>query len=355
MMQAKPQAIPERVHAVLYGFGRVGQATLELAQTRPWLEVQGIIARDPSNHGVLASQVVPGVAPGLRVSTDAQGVLDDIRPDVVVVATNSTVVDVLPQLRLAAASGGKVICTAEELAYVEADDGPEALEIHQLAEAHQTPIVAMGVNPGFVLDLWPLVASGMAWDVRSIEARRIVDGSVFGPRIRSSLGIGFSLDEFAAGVERGSIVGHLGFRESARAIAASMGQQIDDIRIETQPIASEVSIERADFIIPAGSTAGTLQRAVATVRGLPWITIDFVVHAHPESAGLRTIDELRIDGRHAIHVVVEGGYKAVLGTAALLVNTIPRALMAPPGVYGPGTLPPPIPWLAARLPGPTVP
>ena len=33
-------------------------------------------------------------------------------------------------------------------------------------------------DPGFVLDLWPLTLTGLAWDVEQIRARRIVD--VFG-------------------------------------------------------------------------------------------------------------------------------------------------------------------------------
>ena len=68
------------------------------------------------------------------------------------------------------------------------------------------------MNPGFVLDLWPLVLSGLAWDVERLTARRVVDVSVFAPHTRRKLGIDHTPDAFAAGVADGSIAGHVGFR-----------------------------------------------------------------------------------------------------------------------------------------------
>ena len=83
-----------------------------------------------------------------------------------------------------------VISTSEELAYVDPTDSPEAAAIHALARDADLRILATGVNPGFVLDLWPLALSGLAWDVERIEARRVVDVSVFAPHTRRQLGIG---------------------------------------------------------------------------------------------------------------------------------------------------------------------
>jgi hypothetical protein len=65
---------------------------------------------------------------------------------------------------------------------------------------------------------------------------------------------------------------------------------------------------------------------------------------------VRTTDETHLSGRHELHVGVDPGCGAITGTAALLVNAIPRALSLPPGVYGPGDLPPIAPWLAPALP-----
>ena len=273
----------QRVAVVIYGFGRVGRAVLELAQTRPWLEVSGVIAHRPDRHGEPAASTVPGARPGLRVRTDAAAALHDARPDVAIVATRSRLPEVLPHLRAAAEAGTRaIICTAEELAFIRRDDGPEARAIFELAEEHGVTVVATGVNPGFVLDLWPLVLSGLAWDVERLEARRIVDVSAFAPHTRTQLGIGHDQAAFEAGVAAGSIAGHLGFRESLRLLCEAMGRPADRITIDTEPIMAERDYELADGSIPRGMSVGATQRAVAWCDGEAWSQ-----HRHAVARGPR--------------------------------------------------------------------
>ncbi len=339
------------VGVVLYGTGRVGRGVLELALTRPWLDVRGLIAQAPEHDGVAGSDLVAGAPPGLRVSTDAAGVLRDARPEAVIVATRSELSEVASHLALAAASGARaVLCTAEELAFVPAGESVAGDAIGALPERHGTAIVAAGVNPGFVLDLWPLVLSGLAWDVDRLIARRVVDVSVFAPHTRVKLGIGHTPEAFAAGVADGSIAGHVGFRESLRLLCAAMGREPERLVVETLPLIAHERLVLTDGVVEAGATAGATQRAEAWVAGRPWISIELLLHAQPTAAGLRTMDETHLVGRHELRVTLDPGCGAILSTAALLVNTIPAALRAAPGLYRPGDLPPAAPWLAAGRP-----
>ena len=199
------------VRAVLVGFGHTNQAVLELALTRPWLEIVGIVVRSADRDGEAATDRVAGAPEGLRCSTDLAATLRAARPDVVIIATATKLGAVLPVLAGAAAAGVPIICTAEDLAFIRPGDSEVAERVLALAETHGIPIVATGANPGFVLDLWPLTLSGLAWDVKRLTARRIVDVSVFGPRVRASLGIDLTPDAFQAGIADGSVVGHAGF------------------------------------------------------------------------------------------------------------------------------------------------
>ncbi|HYM83397.1 MAG TPA: hypothetical protein VEY67_04525 [Candidatus Dormibacteraeota bacterium] len=335
---------------MLYGFGSVGRATLELALHRPWLRVAAIVGRDPRSEGSAARDVVPGAPKDLRVSTDAEATLRATRPDVALVATNSTLRDVLPQLRSCARAGVAIVCTAEELAYIGPGDSAEADEIIALAHESGVAIVPTGVNPGFVLDYWPLVASGVAWDVERIRAQRIVDVSVFGPRVLAKLGVDYTAEAFEAGVREGTIVGHLGFRESIRLLAASLGRTLPEILIATEPLVAREPVGPPHARVAAGRTMGAIQRATGFVDGEPWIELELTLHVARGQEELRPVDRLEISGRHAVRVTIEPGCGAVMSTAALLVNSIPAALAAPPGVHAPGSLPPPAPWLAAELP-----
>jgi 4-hydroxy-tetrahydrodipicolinate reductase len=341
----------DRVRLALVGFGRVGRAVLELALSRPWIEVVAVVAKRPERDGEACAATVPSAPAGLVIRVDTESVLRSARPDVVIVATTSRLVDVHPQLVDAARSGARaVVSTAEELAWVRPGDGPSARAIHGLASRHDVAIVATGVNPGFALDLFPLVLTALAWDVERIEARRNVDVSAFAPHTRRQLGIGHDADSFATGVASGSIVGHLGFRESLRLLGETLGRPAERIDIETRPIFADRTYVLEDGVVEHGTTIGARQRAVAWREGRPWIDVEMLLHAAPAEAGLRTVDEARVFGRHELHASLDPGSPAIPSTAAQLVNVIPTALRAAPGWYGPGMLPAHGPWLGREMP-----
>jgi hypothetical protein len=339
------------VRVVLVGFGKTNQAVLELALTRRWLDVTGIVVRSPERHGEVAATRVPGAPASLRCSTDLAGTIRAARPDVIVVATATRLVDVLPVLDAIAPSGVPIVCTAEDLAFIRPEDSVAAARIIELAELHRVAIVATGANPGFVLDLWPLTLSGLAWDVRRLRARRVVDVSVFGPRVRASLGIDLTPEAFRAGIADGSVVGHAGFPESLRILAAGMGRELDRVEVVSEPILADRALTLPDgSVIAAGRTAGADQRATGWFDDEPWLEVSMTLHVDPPAAGLTPTDEVELDGNHHLHVRVEPGCRALLSTAAMIVNGLPRAIAAPPGVHRPGDLPTVAPWLGERPP-----
>ena len=337
------------------GFGSANQAVLELALTRPWLEVVGIVVRSASRDGEPASDQVPGAPSALRCSTDLVGTIRKGRPDVAIVATATHLPDVLPVLSAIAPTGTPIVCTAEDLAFIRPGDSPEAARIVELAATHGIPIVATGANPGFVLDLWPLTLSGLAWDVERLRARRVVDVSVFGPRVRASLGIDLTPEAFRAGIADGSVVGHAGFPESLRILASAMGRELERVEVVSEPILADRPLTLPDSsIVKPGRTAGANQQATGWYDGERWLEISMTLHIDPPAAGLTPTDEVEIDGRHGLHVRVDPGCRALLSTAAMIVNGLPRAIAAPPGIHRPGDLPAVAPWLG-DLPPPWVP
>ena len=340
-----------RVRLAIVGVGKVGRAALELAATREWLEPVALIVQRPEHDGRPASELVAGLPASLRLTTGIEQTLEVTRPEVVIVATRSALSEVLPVLELAAASGARaVLSTSEELAHVAAGDSEDGDRVRALPAAHGVTLVATGVNPGFVLDLWPIVLSGLAWDVETLHARRTVDVSVFAPGTRRKLGIGHLPPEFQAGVRDGTITGHVGFRESLRRLCSAMGREPERLVVETTPIVAADRITLADGVVEPGETAGATQRAEAWVGGRPWISVELTLHVRPEAAGLRPTDAAELSGRHHLRVEVDPGCSPILSTAALVVNTIPTAMRAAPGLYGPGDLPPAAPWLAATPP-----
>ncbi len=344
-------AATRRIRAVLVGFGKTNQAVLELALSRPWLEVVGIVVRSPERDGERAADRVPGAPDDLHCSTDLLETIRTGRPDIAIVATATRLVDVLPVLAAIARTRVPILCTAEDLAFIRPGDSALTAQIHELAATNDIPIVATGANPGFVLDLWPLTLSGLAWDVERLRARRVVDVSMFGARVRASLGIDLTPAAFESGLVDGSVVGHAGFPESLRILAAGMGRELDRTEVVSEPILAERPLTLPDgAVVEPGRTAGANQRAIGWFAGRPWLDISMTLHVDPAAAGLTPTDEVELEGRHHLRVTVDPGCRALLSTAAMIVNGIPRAIAAAPGVHGPGDLPPVAPWLGDAPP-----
>ena len=338
----------DRIRVVLFGVGVIGSGLLRLAERRPSLEIVGAVVRNEASNGKRLDELAPGAASRLRASTDGAAVLRDTRPQVAVIATRSTLAEVLPLLRICAESGIATACTAEDLADITPNDGPEAREIFGLAERHRVAIVALGLNPGFLLDVWPLVLASLAHDVTSIDAERVVDLSGFGPRVRASLGVGYAPDDFARELARGTISGHRGFPESLRLIGRALGRAVDQTHVETQPILATRDRPLLGGSLRAGETAGVRQVATGTSGGTEWIRLTMTASVALDEIGADPVDRVDIAGSAPLHAAISPGVGAVPGTIGRIINAIPAVAAAAPGVHSafalgitPARLPPP--------------
>lgn len=335
----------DRVRVVVFGTGTVGTATLALCTLRPWIEVVGVIGRS----GAFVGDVSTG-SWALDPLLGPDDVLEELEPDVAVVATRSPIADVLPDIERCARLGIAVVCTSEELAWPGVTSQEDERVLHVLAASHRVAIHATGINPGFVFDAVPLVLSSASWDVQHIHITRSLDASVFGRSVHRSLGVGYDPGDVDDAIASGVVRGHIGFEESATTIAARMGLSLSRFEERIEPIVADREYELREYRIHEGQTAGVTQTASAWVGEDEWITFDLSLHVDPTSVGWETGDRIRIGGRNALDVVFHSGTQAVLTTSARLVNAIPGLLAAAPGFYTGSDLLPGAPWLGGSFP-----
>jgi hypothetical protein len=74
---------------------------------------------------------------------------------------------------------------------------------------------------------------------------------------------------------------------------------------------------------------GIVQDGVGSVKGKPVITL----HMEAYLGAPETYDRVRIEGSPRLDVTAAGGYHGDIATHSITVNTIPRALSAPPGLH----------------------
>jgi 4-hydroxy-tetrahydrodipicolinate reductase len=158
--------------------------------------------------------------------------------------------------------------------------------------------------------------------------------------VLKSQGVGLTPERFVAGLEDGSVVGHVGFAQSIHLVAAALGWAIERIEETREPIVSAVARTTPFVEVRAGQVAGCRHTAVAWSAGRPVITLDHPQQVRPELEGVETGDRIRIEGTPDIHLTCSPEIPGGIATQALAVNTVPHILGAAPGLHAVTDLPP---------------
>lgn len=323
------------IRVVHYGLGPIGVGVAKLIARRRDMQIVGAIDIDPKKVGQDFGDLLgEGKKLGVTVSPDPAPVLDMSRVDIVVLTTSSALAKIMGQIKQIAAAGIPVISTCEELAYPPAHNAGLVAELDAFAKQHAVAVYGTGVNPGFTMDALPLMLSAPCADVRKIRVVRMQDASVRRLPFQQKIGAGISLDEFQSRVQDGS-VRHVGLRESIQMIADSFGWTLSDYREAIEPVIAQHDVTTPFMTVKAGSIAGVNQAGRGFVNGEERITLELLAYVGaPESH-----DSVYLEGTPNITSTVSGGIHGDVATAAIVVNSIPRVIAAPPGLLTPNNLP----------------
>lgn len=320
------------IKVVGWGVGNMGRGILDMLLKKKGIEVVGAIGRRSGVGKDIGDLLGYGSPVGIIVENDAEIVLAETRPDVVILSISSYVRGVADEIGLCAKYGADVITIAEEMAYPFRTEPELSKKLDSLAKEKGITVLGTGVNPGFVLDSLIAALTYGTRSVRQIKARRVNDLTPYGRTVMEEQGVGLSEDEFLEGVRDGRIHGHVGFLQSIPMIADAIGLEYDEIIETREPIMSTVE-RRTDLVdILPGMTAGCSHSAVASRNGVPVIILEHPQQVRPELEGIETGDFIDIFGDPDLHVVIRPETPGGIGTIASAVNIIPQVLSSPPGL-----------------------
>jgi len=322
------------IRVLILGTGQMGSGIARLVLEKQGLQLVGAYARRAERDGMdLGQAIALGRDLGIPVGGDLSSVIAQVRPHVAIQATCSRLHDAIDEIAALIKHGIHVISIAEEMAYPAAEAPSQAEELHQLAVDHNVSVLGTGINPGFVLDLLVITLSGVCAEVQSIMAKRVNDLSPYGPTVLASQGVGLTPAAFEQGLDDGSVVGHIGFVQSIRMIAAALGLDVDRIEQTREPMVSQIARETPSIRIEPGHVAGCLHTATAYRHDQAVITLVHPQQVDPQLDGLETGDSIEIIGTPGVRLAGTPEIPGGQGTAALAVNMIPRVLNATPGLY----------------------
>jgi len=219
------------------------------------------------------------------------------------------------------------VSTCEELCYPYRKEAQLSAEIDKIAKANNVTVLGTGVNPGFLMDSWPLFMTGVCQQVKQIKVVRVQDASPRRGPFQKKIGAGCTLEEFKERVAAGTLR-HVGLAESIAMIASSLGWELDEIAESIEPIIAKAQVKTSFVTVEPGQAAGVRQVGRG-IRGRE----DLIILEFEASVGAaESYDAVYITGIPNMEVVIKGGTHGDIATAAIVVNSVHQVIQSPSGL-----------------------
>lgn len=318
------------VRVVLYGVGAVGSRIAKFLLEKKGIEIVGAIDVAKDKVGRDLGEVL-GIDKqlGVTISDDTDAVLSKVKADIVVHATSSFLKGVYPQLQGVIAHGVNVVSTCEELSYPYVTNPELAKKLDELAKRNKVTVLGTGINPGFLMDTLVITLTGVCQKVNKIKVTRLMNAGTRRIPFQHKIGAGLTVDEFKEKIEKEIITGHVGLEQSIAMIANALGWKLDKIEIDpVEPVIAKTYVESEAIKVKSGQAAGLRQRARGIKEGKKMITLDFQAYIGAEEE----YDSIMIEGVPNVNQKISPCVHGDLGTVAIIVNSIPKVINAPPGL-----------------------
>ena len=317
-----------KIRVVQYGLGPIGCQSVQYLIERGHFDLVGAVDSDPQKVGVDVGVLAGLKSPlGLGITADAKKLLSEVKADIVVLTTTSSLEQIHPQIMEIVSHGRNVVSTCEELMYPWLTNPGIAEEIDSAARDHNVSVLSTGVNPGFLMDFLPLVVSSICRDVRKVTVERIQDAQYRRVPFQEKIGAGLTVQEFQKKVREGNLR-HVGLTESMHLIASGLGWKLERTEDVVEPVIASEPVVTENRTVKPGKALGVNQIGRAYVDQKEIITLMFrAAIGEPEPR-----DRILIQGNPDIDMTIRKGVNGDTATCAIIVNAIPVVIQAPPGL-----------------------
>lgn len=281
---------------LLLGLGPLGQRLLPFLQNRADFSLVGAVDTDPAKQQLSL---------GIKIWPSVEAALKEKKVEVAVLTTVSSLAKIVPQIVPLLEKKISVVSTCEELVFPWKTNPELAQLLDQKARAHDSKVLATGVNPGFLMDYLAVVAMGLCEEVKRVRIERVQDASLRRLPFQQKIGAGLSVEEFQKKVQDKSLR-HVGLTESMHMIAAALGWDLERTEESIVPI------------IGPQSCQGVVQEGRAYRGGEEVLHLYFragLNESHPH-------EEIWVQGKPDFRLQIPGGINGDHATCAVISNAI---------------------------------
>lgn len=342
---------------VVWGTGNVGRPAIRSVVAHAGLELVGVVVADPTKIGRDAGELA-GVEPtGVRATDDAAAVLAD-RPDAVVYTASGDFrpVEAIADVERCLRAGANVVSTSVyPLLHPATTPAPLRDQLEAACRAGGTSVFVSGIDPGWALDILPLLLTGVSGRIDEVRTQEIFNYATYHApdAVRELVGFGRPLEAvppMLLPTVPTSVWGPM-----LHVLADGLEVELEDVREVVERLPLERTIEVPGMGRFEEGTQGAFRFEVqGIVAGEPRLIVEHVTRIDDElaphwptpPAGTQGCHRVVVSGRPRLEVTVsaddgtgnpaEGGNATA---AARIVNAIPAVTAAPPGLVDPLDLP----------------
>jgi len=323
------------IRAGVVGTGRIGQEVVRGIVASGDQTFVSAVVMDPRKAGRDVADLVPGAPRGVTATADLDEALaSDV--EVLYYCGLGKPLEVAHYLgRLAEA--GKDAITLTGLIHPPTAIGQEAAaQLDAQAVRGGGRILGAGWNPGFLLDVLPVIWGSSCVRIEHVFAQRVAEMRDWGPGVHTECGIGLPPEEVT---DTDSNPLH----ESVALVADGLGIELDKLENFHEPYVSRSRRAHGERVVLPGHNAGFHKRALGYNGGKGIIEIEMygIFCIDPDEDPVEESAVVRVHGESTVESWARGDWfgDSYPVTAARAIRAAGPLGRMPPGLYRPDQIP----------------